>query len=480
VTAVTEVLSAIDKGPKGPQIAAFFDLDGTLVQGYTAGTFYADRIRRREISAVELGKTLIAALDGTLFGGDPTRIADVGLAAFAGQTEDELAELGERLFVQKIAGTIRAEARELVQAHRRAGHTVVVASSATRAQVQPVARDLGIEHVLCTELVAENGVLTGASPGMLWGEAKARRVRAFARRTGVDLGASHAYANGQEDIPFLSSVGKPHALNPHPILEAAALEYGWPVLTLREPRNAGPGGYVRSAALLGGMNLGMGVGAAIGVLKRDRRIATNLGMTFGSDLGLALAGVRLNIVGEENLWRARPCVFVVNHQSGLDAPIIGSLLRRNYTGVAKKEAKWDPRMILLGAVFDPAFVDRRDRAQAVAQLDKVVERVLAGTSVVVFPEGTRSPTATLGHFKKGAFHVAMQARVPVVPIVIRNAGEFMPGKSMLVNPGTVDICVLDPIPTAGWSIASLDQHVAAVHQQFVDALENWPSGGGTP
>jgi putative phosphoserine phosphatase/1-acylglycerol-3-phosphate O-acyltransferase len=135
VMSVDEAIQRVRNGPTGPKIGAFFDLDGTLVQGFTAGAFYADRIRSGAMSPLEFARTLVTVLDGTVLGGDPTKIADVSFAAWKGRGEDEIAEQGERLFVQKIARTIRADARSLVTAHRKAGHTVVVASSATRAQI---------------------------------------------------------------------------------------------------------------------------------------------------------------------------------------------------------------------------------------------------------------------------------------------------------------------------------------------------------
>ena len=475
MTTPAEVIAGIRSGPTGPQIGAFFDLDGTLVQGYTAGTFWADRIKKGEVSPVEFTKTIVAALDGTLFGGDIARFGELGLAGFAGHSEDDLAELGERLFLQKIAGTIRAEARDLVRAHRAAGHTVVVASAATHAQIAPVARDLGIDHVLCTELDSEDGILTGtSSTGLLWGEAKAKAVRSFARTHKVKLPDSHAYANGQEDIAFLASVGKPHALNPHPVLKVAAEDYGWPVVTMKEPGSPGLRSVLGTAGLLAGMNVGVGVAATIGLLKGSRRDGFNAGMPFGADLGLALAGVRLNVTGRDNLTAARPAVFIGNHQSALDVAIYAALVRQNFTGVAKKELSRDPRMMALAAITDPVFVDRGDSAKARASLDRAVERIRSGTSVVIMPEGTRSATPVLGPFKKGAFHMAMQAGVPIVPIVVRNAGELMWNKSMVVHPGTVDVHVLDPVPTDHWTPENLSDRIAEIRQSYVDTFEDWP------
>ena len=108
-------------------------------------------------------------------------------------------------------------------------------------------------------------------------------------------------------------------------------------------------------------------------------------------------------------------------------------------------------------------------------LNALVDRIRAGTSVVILPEGTRSATPTLGRFKKGAFHLARQAKVPIVPIVIRNAGELMWRRSKVVNPGTVQVAVLDPVPTDDWSADNLDVHIGQIRDAFAATLEKWPT-----
>jgi putative phosphoserine phosphatase/1-acylglycerol-3-phosphate O-acyltransferase len=476
-----EVTATVQAGDTGPRIGAFFDFDGTLVRGYTANTFYGDRIRHGEAGPLELAQVIIAAVDGTLLGGDPQAIGRIGFAALRGRTAEEVAGVGERLFVEKIAGTMRPEARDLVRAHLRTGHTVVIASSATRMQIAPVARDLGIEHIVCTELEDQDGVLTGRSTaGMLWGEPKAAAVRTFARAHGIDLEKSYGYANGAEDIAVLGTLGRPYALNPHPTLRRAADEYDWPVLTLREPRSPGLRAYLGTLGGLLGVNVGLATGVGYGLLTGDRRLGVNAGIGLSADLALALTGVKLDVVGAENLEKARPAVFVANHQSTLDVLVLGALLRHDFTAVAKKEARLDPRMAVIGAVLDPAWIDRSNLATAKESLDGVVRRLRGGESILILPEGTRMPTPTLGRFKKGAFHIARQAGVPIVPVVLRNTGELAWRRSLFVNPGTVEVAVLDPIPTDDWTTDALDERIAAVRQRFADTLASWPAEVGAP
>src|SRR5204862_251643 len=192
-----------------------------------------------------------------------------------------------------------------------------------------------------------------------------------------------------------------------------------------------------------------------------RREAVDLGTTLAGELGSVLAGVRLDVHGAEHL-AARPAVFLFNHQSQLDVLILAKLLHGGFTGVAKRELANSPGFGLMFRLADVAFVDRHDHDQAVRALGPAVQKLRDGISLVIAPEGTRSATPALGPFKKGAFHVAMQAGVPIVPIVIRNAGELMWRGAATPRGGTVQVTGLPPIDPPGWTAAPLDGHVPHV------------------
>ncbi|HEY0640965.1 MAG TPA: HAD-IB family hydrolase [Pseudonocardiaceae bacterium] len=475
-----ELVEEVLAGPAGPRVGAFFDYDGTVIDGYSVTAFAVDRVRRLNLTPGEAARTLLVGLRGI---GDPdafTTFVTDSLRSWAGRSEDELEELGERLFTRWIAGSLYPQAWELVKAHQRMGHTVVLASSATRFQVAPMARELGVEHVLCTELEAENGILTGRITGPVpYGVGKADAVRAFAAAHGVDLATSYAYSNGDEDVPFLQAAGRPRALNPGRLLAATAAEHGWPVRRFPPRELPDLTTVVRSAAVYGGMLAGVASGLGIGLLNRDRKQAVELGGSFASTLGLALGGITIEVRGEHNLWARRPAVFVFNHQSALDVLVMIKLLRRDVSAVAKKELASVP---LLGQFFrlaDVAFVERGNTDQARAALEPAVRKLREGVSLAMSPEGTRTVTPRLGRFKKGAFHVAMQAGVPIVPVVIRNAGEIMWKGARTFRRGTVQVVVHDPVPTAGWTVAGLDDEVARVRQLYLDTLDDWPGGGGS-
>ena len=272
------LLTDVAEGPEGPAVGAFFDFDGTLIDGYSLGAFARHHLRSGHVTPLDAGRMLLLGLRGVTTEADFERFFVLGMRAWAGRSEDELAELGERLFVQGIAGSLYPEAWRLVEAHRRAGHTVVLASSATRFQVEPAARAMGVEHVLVTPVEIENGIATGRPGGPpLWRRGKAEAVRAFAPRHGIDLEASYAYSNGTEDVPFLSTVGRARALNPEPGLALVATEKGWPVVRFRPRGRAGLRQIARTAAAAVGTVGGFGAGVALGALNGSRRDGVDLG-----------------------------------------------------------------------------------------------------------------------------------------------------------------------------------------------------------
>ncbi|THD04786.1 hypothetical protein B1810_04180 [Panacagrimonas perspica] len=462
-------------GQTGPAIGAFFDFDGTLIDGFSAMHLVKERWRQKQIGLREFSELLTFSLNHGPTDADFHELIGQSVLRWKGLKEADFAAQWEKLFVAHIAQTVFPEAWRLVQAHRRMGHTVAIASSATRYQILPLAREIGIEHVLATPLQVRDGIFTGRLAGSpLWNQDKALAVRHFAATQKVDLDASFAYANGAEDVAFLSQVGAPCAVNPKPALAAAASRARWPVLAFRQRRKFTLEQRARTVASYAAMAGSFVSGLAAHALGMSQNRALNLVTSMAPDLGLAAAGIELRIQGEENLWKARPAVFVFNHQSPLDLVIGVGLMRRNATGVVKKEMENMLGWGQFGRFMDMAFVDRGDPGKARAALAPAVEKLRKGMSLGICPEGTRSYSPRLAPFKKGAFHMAMQAGVPVVPVVLRNAGEVMHRDALWMRPGVVDICVLQPVPTLDWTLESLDRRVAEVRQQFLDTLDQWP------
>ncbi|KAI9000725.1 1-acylglycerol-3-phosphate O [Trametes punicea] len=180
--------------------------------------------------------------------------------------------------------------------------------------------------------------------------------------------------------------------------------------------------------------------------------------------------IRLTVEGEEYL-ETRPSVLVGNHQSMLDILYLGRIFPRRASIMAKKELQWSPLlgqfMTLAGAVF----VDRGNNARAIRSLTAAGEIMKERrSSLWLFPEGTRSmrPHADMLPFKKGAFHTAIQAQVPIVPVVCENYWRLY--RKGVFESGTLKVKVLPPIPTTGMTSADAAALAVRVHDLMVETL----------
>jgi HAD superfamily hydrolase (TIGR01490 family) len=478
---IDDRLAEVALARRGRRVAAFFDFDGTMIEGYSALALMQHRARSRELSPPEMARLVVVGLEAATGRADFEQVMRVGVRAFRGRDISDMAELGESLLRSSLGGALYGDARRLVAAHHARGHRVVIASSALPFQIEPLARELLVDDVLCTQLECEDGVLTGEVAGpILWGEGKAEAIQRFANRARIDLAQSFAYGNGGEDIDFLSLVGRPRPINPSPELVQVAEELEWPITRFVGTPRPGVASVTRTVGAFGALAIAVGTGVAVGVLNRNRRDAVNMTMSTGSDLALSLAGVRVNVAGAQHLWSHRPAVFIMNHQSLLDGFVVMKLLRGDVTGVAKREVAGQPVLGQFARLANMAFIDRGDSAQARKALEPVVQRLREGYSIAIAPEGTRSPTPRVGRFKKGAFHMAIQGGVPIVPIVIRNTGELLWRGSTFIRPGTIDVVVHPPISVADWSIDELDERIGEVRELFVRTLADWPTAVSPP
>jgi len=470
-------VAEVDASPEGPHVGAFFDLDGTLVAGYTVAAVTKDRLRRREVGAGEFLHMMQLALAYRLGRSQFENVIEGAVRSAKGRLAEDVEEMGERVFQQSVADLIYPEMRELVRAHQRRGHTVVLSSSALTMQAEPVARYLGIKHVVCNRFVVdEHGILTGdiVRP-VIWGPTKATSVQQFAADHGVDLGLSYFYADGDEDLGLMYLVGNPRPTNPGPQLTKVAIRRGWPIQRLHSRDAGGPLAQVRTLASLGSLGPLAAGALSIGLLTRSRRTGVNFLTRYWPETVLALNGVKLNVTGAGNVNARRPAVFLFNHRNNFDVFMVAALVRDNWTGVAKIELESNPLIGTLGKLLDAAFIDRADTAAAVAALKPVEDAARKGLSILVAPEGTRMDTGTVGTFKKGGFRIAMASGLPVVPIVIRNSDEVAGRNSYRLNPGTVDIAVLPPIDVSDWTHDDLPKRIEQVRELYLETLADWPA-----
>lgn len=467
-----QLTKEIRRGPSGSKVGAFFDLDQTLFAGFSATAFTRDQLVSGRLSRRDFGESLRATLSFAVGRLGFSGLMSATAAIYRGLDESVLEEIGQHAFESYLATQIYPESRAIVKAHQEMGHTVAIISSATRYQAEPVARDMGIERVLCTELcLDDDGVLTGAVVHpTCYGEGKAIAARSLAAEHALDLDESYFYTDSHEDLPLLEIVGRPRPLNPNRQLAQIAKERQWPVRRFKSRGRPTLGDIARTTMIYGSLVPSVGAGIAAGLSTGSKREAINVMGSVWGDLATSLAGIDLRAKGEQHLWSHRPAVFIFNHQSGLDLVLLLKLLRRDLSGLAKQELRHNP---IFGPLFSAAgvvFLDRSNTAKAIQALGPAVDALREGRSLIIAPEGTRSTTPTLGRFKKGGFRLAMEAGVPIVPVVFRNVLDALPKDALIVRPAAIEAVILPPIDTSNWTLENLDSEISAIRDRYVEIL----------
>lgn len=211
--------------------------------------------------------------------------------------------------------------------------------------------------------------------------------------------------------------------------------------------------YVRLALAVLGFVAASVYGVAIAVLRRDRsRVAYDYAQMLVRATRPAL-GLRVRVVGRERMLQQRPCVYVANHQSSYDVPVLAELYPPDTVVIGKKELLWIPFFGWLFKVTGNVLIDRKDNPSAVGRLREAEIAILERrVSVWIFPEGTRGRVpGQLLPFKKGAFYMAVAAGVPIVPVVVSPLKPVFDPERRRLRPGTVEVRVLEPVSTSGRS-----------------------------
>jgi len=185
----------------------------------------------------------------------------------------------------------------------------------------------------------------------------------------------------------------------------------------------------------------------------------------------SFAGVTIVVDNRAKLVPEQPYVFMANHASSLDIWAMFIVVPRRIRMIAKKQLG---RIPLLGWVMWAGrfiFIDRQNGVAARRSIDLAGQRIHNGDSVVIFPEGTRTRDGTLGPFKKGGFHLAVKAGVPIVPVALKGTRALMPRGSLLLRSGTIKAIIGEPVPTQGLSDeerASLNDRVRAIVEGMLE------------
>lgn len=173
-------------------------------------------------------------------------------------------------------------------------------------------------------------------------------------------------------------------------------------------------------------------------------------------VGLLLSGVHVDIQGRGNLRPGQSYVIVANHLSQFDIWVLYGYLGVDFRWVMKQELRRVPVIGYCCARLGHVFINRRDRQSAIASLDQAKRQLVGGTSILFFPEGTRSRSGELQPFKKGAFRMAQDLGLPLLPVTLSGTREILPPDTLRMHPGTVGLTLHAPVLVGGADEAALE------------------------
>lgn len=188
-----------------------------------------------------------------------------------------------------------------------------------------------------------------------------------------------------------------------------------------------------------------------------------------------LLGIRTNVHNAARLYTNQPCIYVPNHQSNLDMFTMGCMYPYRTVVIGKKELRWVPLFGLFFVGAGNVMIDRGNKMSALAGLDLAKQAVVRDKkSIWIFAEGTRSRGRGLLPFKKGAFHLAIAAQVPIVPIVQQPLKTYFDYEKKRIYPGEIELKVLEPIATTGMTIEDMPRLMELVRTSMLEGMKTLP------
>jgi len=433
------------------QDAAFFDLDRTLLRG-ASGPVFSTMLKRagvlpdRSIPGEAVVFKLFDVIGETL----PSMMATRQMARAAKGWDRAVVQEAGRAAAEVLVDAVPGFAKVLLARHRDEGRPVVMATTSPFDLVSPLAEALGMDAVIATRYGEVDGCYDGSIDGFfVWGPGKLAAVRAWAADNGVDVADSYAYSDSIYDLPLLSAVKHPHAINPDPRLRVVATLRRWPAHHFDVPS---------AVPKLGG-------------IEPQRAIQ----MLAQPEL---FPWIRLDVDGVSNIPAEGPAIIVANHRSYLDPLAVGFALGRADRPVrflGKKEVFDAP---VVGQVVSALGGIRVDRGSGSDEpLAAAADALAAGEVVAIMPQGTipRGMAFFEPELKGrwGAAKLAGLTGAPIIPIGLWGTEKAWPRNAKTPNllaighPPTIRIRVGPPVELKG---RSLDADTKRIMTAIMDLL----------
>jgi len=416
--------------------AAFFDLDRTILAGSSSPVFTAALGEVGLAPSRPLPGTTVLGFAYEKFGENLLVMGLARAAALAARGWSvSTAGVAAAVAAERLEGHVAPYARPLLDQHRRDGVTTVLATTSPDHLVRPLADRLGFDDLIATRYVEREGKFTGALDGpFVWSMGKLAAVRTWAAGHDVDLASSFAYSDSVYDVPLLSAVGHPFAVNPDPRLRLVALARRWPMLWLDVP----PG-----VPKLGGVE----------PFDVVRALSSTALFPYA----------RFDIGPVDTIPTEGPGIIVANHRSYFDTAALGLTVARSGRSLrflGKKEVFDAPVVGQLASALGGIRVDRGSGSGAPL---REAQRALAGGELVaLMPQGTIPRGLAFfdpvlkGRF--GAARLAAASGAPVIPIGLWGTEKVWPRSARLpnvtnvTNPPTVVVRVGQPVSGLGGDV----------------------------
>ncbi len=182
----------------------------------------------------------------------------------------------------------------------------------------------------------------------------------------------------------------------------------------------------------------------------------------------------VSVHGKENIDRNQSYVIVSNHQSQYDIFLVYGWLPVDFRWVMKIELRKVPVLGYACYKIGHVFINRKNKQAALTSLEEAKKRISGGTSIFFFPEGTRSNDGKLMEFKKGAFRMAIDMNLPILPITIVGTRKILPNKTIALFPGSAKLIINKPVEITGYSEENLDELIGIAKKSIQETLDKYP------
>ena len=204
------------------------------------------------------------------------------------------------------------------------------------------------------------------------------------------------------------------------------------------------------------------------------KIASNTCGVWWARLNSYLTPMLVRVQGRENINKDQSYVVVSNHQSYFDIFVLYGWLGIDFKWVIKKELRKVPFLGIACEKIGHIYIDRSNTQAAIASLQEAKKKLTRGTSVLFFPEGTRSITGELQPFKKGAFSMALELGIPILPVSVLNTANILPARTMNLFPGRATLMIHEPCDVTPYSAETMDMLMSEVKKAVQAGLDAGP------